>query len=203
MRPWGGWPAARARRAAGGEPRRDGAPRTLGGVFFRVARAALRDDPARLRAVFPRAKGSGRGWAAQLPPGPPWAARAGLLAGAPAGKVTSVKITLTGRPEGAVERREYTVLRLTHRGPLPPLPKGLPLPPQPPATTYTVYIAARQWRRVAQALAQPDDLLVVEGVPVYDAERGELAVFASSVTTRAMQRAGRRRDGGPQGAPGF
>jgi len=65
-------------------------------------------------------------------------------------------------------------------------------PPNPaPAwrapTTFVVYIAAKQWRKVAAALEDPDDSLIVEGVPVYDAQLPGLALLAQRVTTKGLQ----------------
>ena len=68
----------------------------------------------------------------------------------------------------------------------PSLPKGLPPIPDEP-TTYIVYIARKQWRKVARAIKDPDDSLIVEGLPVMDKRLGTIAVFARSVTTKLLQ----------------
>jgi len=69
------------------------------------------------------------------------------------------------------------------------LPAGLPLPSveQVEATRYNVYIAAKQWRKVAEAIADPEDVLIVEGFQMLDRERGTIAVFASNVSTKKLQ----------------
>ena len=71
---------------------------------------------------------------------------------------------------------------------VPALPKGLPTPPAAP-TKYTVYIAAKQWRKVEQAIADPEDVLIVEGFPTMDAEARAIAVFATNTTTKKLQQA--------------
>src|SRR5207247_5496183 len=59
---------------------------------------------------------------------------------------------------------------------------------QPPAapTTYTVYIAFKQWSRVADALAK-EEVLIVEGTPYYDAAIPGMAVAATNVMTRQQK----------------
>lgn len=69
---------------------------------------------------------------------------------------------------------------------LPTLPKGLPAPPAQP-TTFIVYVAAKQWRTVEAALADPRDVLIVEGVPMYDERLPGVALMAQSVTTKTLQ----------------
>jgi molybdopterin-guanine dinucleotide biosynthesis protein len=44
------------------------------------------------------------------------------------------------------------------------------------ATRYSVYITAKQWKKVAEAIADPEDVLIVEGFPMLDAQRGILEV---------------------------
>ena len=55
------------------------------------------------------------------------------------------------------------------------------------STTYVIYIAAKQWRKVEAALADSNDALLVEGIPVYDERLPGLAVLAQSVTAKAFQ----------------
>jgi len=66
---------------------------------------------------------------------------------------------------------------------VPSLPKGLPTPPATP-TFSTVYIAKKQWVKVADAIENPDDVLILEGWATDDAEREGMAVFATNVTTK-------------------
>ena len=50
-----------------------------------------------------------------------------------------------------------------------------------------VYIVAKQWRKVAEALEDPDDSLIIEDVPVYDPQLPGLALLAQSVATKGLQ----------------
>lgn len=100
-----------------------------------------------------------------------------------------MKITLIGRP-GNVQERQGFVLASMPAMKLPALPKGLPTPPEA-QTPHAVYIATKQWRKVAQALQQPEDVLIVEGIAVYDPELRGLAVFATNTTTKLLQSARR------------
>ena len=63
----------------------------------------------------------------------------------------TVKITLIGRPGQVTERQGVMILAMRQSS-TPSLPKGLPdLPTQP--TKYLVFIAAKQWRKVADVAA--------------------------------------------------
>jgi hypothetical protein len=77
------------------------------------------------------------------------------------GEAMTVKITLTGRPGRIVEKAEV-VLTTMQSAKAPSLPKGLPAPPAEP-TTFVVYIARKQWNKVAKAIQDPNDKLIVEG----------------------------------------
>ena len=105
------------------------------------------------------------------------------------------KITVIGRPGKVVDRGSCIVTSMRAKT-VPSLPKGLPTPPSMP-TNYVVYIASRQWRKVASAIADPEDALIVEGFPQLDPETSSIAVFATSTTTKKLQMAQRQ---GPQGA---
>jgi hypothetical protein len=100
-----------------------------------------------------------------------------------------VDITLIGRPGRIVEKGEV-VLTSMQASKAPSLPKGLPPVPIDP-TTYVVFIAQKQWKKVAQAIKEPQDMLIVEGYPVLDKRLGTITVFVQSVTTRLLQAAKR------------
>ncbi len=70
-----------------------------------------------------------------------------------------------GRPTRVVERGDVAVVTL-RSAKVPSLSKGLPAPAGP--TDYAVLIARKQWQKVAQAAANPADLLIVEGFPTLD-----------------------------------
>ena len=50
----------------------------------------------------------------------------------------------------------------------------------------------KQWRRVAEAMKDPEDTLIVEGFPQLDAQTGSIAVFTTNTTTRKLQQAQRQ-----------
>jgi len=95
-----------------------------------------------------------------------------------------MKVKLIGRP-GEVLQRGTTVVTAFATRKAPLLPEGLPEAPAEP-TVYTVYIAAKQWARVAPALeADPTLGVVIEGHCFRDAELNGLAVLAQSVMLKA------------------
>lgn len=97
----------------------------------------------------------------------------------------TAKLTLIGRPGRVIRAGDCVITTLQSSGKLLTLPKGLPAPPAQP-TTFVVYIAAKQWRKVEAALADPDEVLIIEGVPVYDERLPGLALLAQSVATKAL-----------------
>ncbi len=111
-----------------------------------------------------------------------------------------MKLTLVGRPNHVVERQGVVILGLRNAA-SPPLPKGLPaLPPQP--TTYLVFISQKQWKKVTDALTNPDDQLIVEGYPVYDPRFTGITVYATNVTTKLLQQAKQQQKEQPQPVQG-
>jgi hypothetical protein len=75
---------------------------------------------------------------------------------------------------------------------IPALPKGLPVPSQA-NTTYSVYITEKQWKKVQEALRDPEDILIAEGYPMLDQETGTIAVFVTNTTTKLLQAAQREK----------
>jgi len=164
--------------AAGGLLTADGTRRrTPGGVFFHLTRGRI---PNRDRWKL---------WPQDRPARPPrlhWDERGQFMQEALAGRgvIMSARLKLVGRP-GKVVQAGRCVLIVMQGGEKPPaLPKGLPKPPSEP-TTYTVYIASKQWRRVEKVLEDPQNLLVVEGYPAYDARLPGLALFALRVMIKS------------------
>ena len=99
----------------------------------------------------------------------------------------NVKITVIGRPGKIVDKGTcmVTVMESTK---VPALPKGLPTPTSV-ATKYAIYIASKQWKKVEEAIKDPEDTLIVEGFPKTDPEVSAIAVFATNVTTKKLQMA--------------
>lgn len=198
--------------AAGGEMLPSGRRRrTKGGVFFRVVRKAVSEEDHRV--LFPvqtrwkdqkrRQKSDNRPDTAPAPaptppsrpalPGATWDDRDGLISEGQqqAGKATTVKITVIGRPSKAVERQGFALLVMQHEGKIASMPKGIPLPSAPLPTQYIIYVGGKQWNKVKASLESPEDLLIVEGVPVLDPKYAAITVFATNTTTKLMQQ-GRR-----------
>jgi cold shock CspA family protein len=190
--------------AAGGMLLPDGSRRrTLGGVFFATVRSQMPEDQ-RAR-IFPPIQNQRKPKAPRpegAPPPPPpepalpqitWEDRIAKIAALRpnSGKVTSVKVTIIGRPSRVEEGAQFTLLTLIHTGPLPAMPKGIPTPTTIPTTTYAVYIGRKQWRQVAEALQNPEDVLIVEGAQIYDPAAKAITVFSTKTTTKMLQQAQR------------
>jgi hypothetical protein len=168
--------------------------RTPGGTFFYIVRGQL--TPEQRKILWPRIKraASDRKAKPDRPhPTLPWDERETLAAPAlhEKGTATTVKITLVGRPGKVIERNDAVIITMT--GPKPPaLPKGLPVLPADAVTVYLVYIASKQWSKVAAAIQNPEDKLVIEGHPFMDAKLKVIGVLTQNVTTVLTQRAGRK-----------
>jgi len=106
------------------------------------------------------------------------------------GEASTVKVTVLGRPAQVVERQGVIILALRSTK-APTLPKGLPPLPTTP-TTYMVFIQQKQWNKVREAMQQPDDALIVEGYPVHEPRFAGITVYATQVTTKALQAAKRK-----------
>jgi hypothetical protein len=98
-----------------------------------------------------------------------------------------VNVTVIGRPSQVVERQGVVILALRSTK-APTLPKGLPPLPSTP-TNYMIFIQQKQWHKVREAMEQPDDALIVEGYPVHAPRFAGITVYATSVTTKALQAA--------------
>jgi hypothetical protein len=103
--------------------------------------------------------------------------------------VRTVKITLIGRPGPTVSKNGY-ILTSMQTTKTPSLPKGLPTPPTT-STSYTVYLTPKQWAKVAEAIRDPEDVLIIEGFPAYDPTLEGIAVYATNITTQQLQQARR------------
>jgi hypothetical protein len=165
--------------------------RTKGGVFFYLARKHLppeiRDDIFHPWRAAIRERNEHE---AQFPTFE-WDSRTADLEAVLAlesGKASEVKISMIGRP-GEVERRQDLIItHMDYQANEPfSLPRGVPEPPTDPMT-YVVYISAKQWERVEKALENPEDEMLLDGMCAFDPEVNGMAVFATFVTTRNLQR---------------
>ena len=55
-----------------------------------------------------------------------------------------------------------------------------------------VFIQQKQWNKVRDAMQNPDDQLIVEGYPVHEPRFKGITVYATQVTTKALQAAKRK-----------
>jgi PHAX RNA-binding domain len=107
------------------------------------------------------------------------------------GGASTVNITLTGRPGQVIEKGAFVMTAMPAMA-IPALPKGIPVPDVYEKPKILVYIAAKHWRKVADAIQDPEDRLIVEGFAVYEPAIKGLAVLAQNVTTKHLQQAKRQ-----------
>jgi PHAX RNA-binding domain len=174
--------------------------RTLGGIFFRLARDHVSETER--QAIWPyqswkgrkqpRKAQEGQAAPAQLPPFQ-WEAADEVIAeiSTHLGEATTVKVTIIGRPGEIVKRQGVIILGMKNVS-TPSLPKGLPAPPEQP-TNYLVFISQKQWQRVAEAIKNPEDKLIIEGYPTYHPRFTGITVYATQVTTTQQQAAKRQQ----------
>jgi hypothetical protein len=163
--------------------------RTPGGVFFYLVRSRI--SAVDRAAIFPPRPWPNKGKGPRRSPPAAEPAPSELqdieIPNA-TGEVRTVKITVIGRPGRIVrDPRGFVTVAMQRTG-VPALPKGVPAPPTAP-TQYTVYIAQKQWQKVADALKDPEDVLIVEGYPAHDA--AGIGVYATNTTTKQLQQAQR------------
>ncbi len=173
--------------AAGGLLLKDGSRRrTPGGVFFYVLRQRIdREQWLRIQPQAPKS--------ATPPPPPPgplaWEERAELVAAALArpGSAGFARMTVIGRPQEVKTREGFVIVSLEGGERLPPLPHGIPTVTHL-RTTYKVAIVDEQWRTLAPALNNPEDVLIAEGFAFLNAKTGSVIVLAQRAMTKLAQR---------------
>ena len=177
--------------------------RTLGGIFFYLVRTQISDDEAmqinrawRWQQWKQRQPTNRKAATPAPPPRPPfvWDEVAPIIAElmAQPGEASTVKATIIGRPNQVVERQGVVVVALRSTK-APTLPKGLPPLPNAP-TNYMVFIQQKQWNKVRDAMQHADDALIVEGYPVHEPRFAGITVYATQVTTKALQAAKRKME---------
>jgi|GEM_PF-1207978 hypothetical protein len=161
--------------------------RTLGGVFFHLVKHNA--TPRERLQIWPelRIKGNEhktrkeRATIIEL-------LRASAQQDVP-GDATTVKMTILGRPGKVVERPTYVTVMMRPMK-TPTLPKGLPTPPSPPSGVYAVLISGKQWRKVAESIKDPEDILIVEGFGIVSPHLpGTVEIYATNTTTKKLQQA--------------
>jgi hypothetical protein len=180
--------------------------RTLGGIFFYLVRTHVSDDEAmqinrawRWQQWKQRQPAKPKAPAAPAPPPLApfvWDEAVPIITDLTAniGEATTVNVTVIGRPTQVVERQGVVILALRSTK-APTLPKGLPTLPATP-TTYMIFIQQKQWNKVRATMQQPDDALIVEGYGVHAPRFAGITVYATQVTTKALQAAKRQEQTG-------
>jgi hypothetical protein len=109
------------------------------------------------------------------------------------GEINDVKITLQGRPSQIERRQNLVIATLTHHiSENITMPTGVPHPKQF-EMPYTVYIGAKQWEQVEEALEKnKDDQVIIEGFAAFDADTNAMAVFTLTATTLRLAKKARR-----------
>ena len=173
--------------------------RTPGGVFFYLARKEMNAEQqiaafGRYREGEPLPPPADHPDAyAQLPPFYWWQRKENFTDLSPeAGEMSSIKVMLMGRPKKTDMQDKVTRLEMKDSTKSSTFPKGLPKPPEQNAV-YIVYITAKQWRKVANALDDPKDMLIIEGTCVFDPDLKRMVVYASNTSSKALDRAKREQ----------
>jgi len=181
--------------------------RTIGGVYFQIVKAEVTSKQRFAIWRGPSTKGTNDGnqeqtqthyrqKSKQQPTEPAkqftWNNRIEAVqeADAQKGRINTVKVTIIGRP-GKIVERSGCIVTVMDDTKVPALPKGLPTPTSAPVK-YAVYIASKQWKKVEEAIKDPEDILIVEGHPKTDPQVSAIAVFATNVTTKKLQQAQRQ-----------
>lgn len=179
-------------------------PRTPGGIFFQLVRMGV--SHSQRKKIFPYINLKNKHkQKKEEPPVEPLTmdilrAMVEAALSKQRGEVSSVKINLVGRPGEIEERPDFVVLQVDGPKKLPNFPKGLPPLPDN-ETSFTVFIASKQWRKVQNVLDDEDDRLIIEGLVLHHAELGRYVVYTTSVTTKSQQAAKRSEDGETEAAP--
>lgn len=175
--------------AAGGQLTKQGdRRRTPGGVFLNLARKSA-TTPKQKKIFYP----------ANVPAAKPvesiestafkWSQITEICQKLVSGVASTVKITLIGRPDNVETRQNLAIISLSYTPKNNiPLPKGVP-PLESKPTNYLVFIASKQWAKVADAIKNPNDSLIIEGIPTMTGGLPMVVVHATSVTTKELQKA--------------
>jgi hypothetical protein len=104
-----------------------------------------------------------------------------------------MKGTLIGRPTKVEEFPDHAKLTIEQAYSKPiAFPKGVPPLPSTP-TVYVAFIGGKQWRKVKDALNDPDDQLVIEGNAAFNPELKGMVFHATNINTVKLQRAAREQ----------
>lgn len=177
-----------ATEKAGGLRTQDGKRRrTMGGVFFFLAKGQM--DPQYRTDIFPNLVRHGDG--SIMPEGLDWEDRIvhmKALREKP-GQVNNLSVTLIGRPgELHIEGSSVMTVIKQEQVKAPPYPKGVPpFSAVDGGTDYYVFMGLRHWQKVEKALENENDMLIVEGSAVYDAQLEGITILSTGVTTKVLE----------------
>lgn len=157
--------------------------RTIGGVYFFLAQRWIKPQ---LRPII---------WP-ELFPGHAmitWPERIDLIKDAlkDIGQANIPRLILMGRPGKVIEKGKVVLTTMNPKPQPKTMPRGLPAIPEDPATPYILYVGAKQWRKVKDALNNKEDELIVEGYPAFNPQLKAMTVFATKTTTRQLEEARR------------
>ena len=174
--------------------------RTPGGLFFYLVREAISNRERRQIWPIIRKKSAGRSEeprpASPAPAAITWDQVLELVQQVKTqpGEAKTVKITLVGRPLKIIQQTECVILSMKGKEP-GSFPKGLPTPPTGSAITWAVFIANKQWTKVAASIAtEPEDNLIVEGYPLL--KDGMAVVLAQSCKSVLQEQAAKAQKAG-------
>lgn len=108
------------------------------------------------------------------------------------GKAASIKVTMIGRPGKIIKQKGFVMTTMRGPGRSPSLPKELP-DLEASKLVYLVYIGNKQWKRVARAIRNPEDILIIEGYLGYEKALKKMVIFAQMVTTKIIQQERREK----------
>jgi hypothetical protein len=168
--------------------------RTLGGIFFHLARERVEpSERYQLNQYYIRKTMLQTGeWTPDVPRRFKLYTKEYLTLIKESGEVSGVKIILTGRPGRIQTYKDLIVTTMQGTGIPNQFPKGVPLPPNTP-TNYVIYISAKQWKKVAEAMENPEDSLIIEGYCNLDVDTKAIAVYTTALTTRLIRGALKER----------
>ncbi len=102
------------------------------------------------------------------------------------GKAGSIKVTMIGRPGKIIKQKGFIMTTMRGPGRSPSLPKELP-DLEPSKLLYLVYVGNKQWKRVAKAIRNPEDILIIEGYLGYEKALKKMVIYSQMVTTKLIQ----------------
>jgi hypothetical protein len=169
--------------------------RSIGGVFFYITKGKL--DPEIRGRIFP-------GYGSKPVVGKiiKWEERLEyiqqLLEAGEHGDMRYVTMTFHGQVGKTIVDDNVVMTTIVHTFGQTPLPRGVPHPPEEGTTLYTVYMGRKQWDDITESLEKyKNDRIVVDGALFYDEATKSIAILASRVSTKRMDKQARRGEEDP------